>query len=108
MKKLIAAQIVGVLALLCSSVSMAALVTVVPSTLTPTVGQTFTVTLVGSSFSNMGGGTIDMSWTGSRATFTSAALPATGPLGVGSGTFVYSDRAHVSHGGQYPAGRSAG
>jgi len=97
MKTLFSRQFVGVLALLCSSAGMAATVTVVPSTLAPAVNDTFTVTLTATDFVNMGGGTISMTWDITKATLTSAVdaggacptcLPATGPVGVGTGSIV--------------------
>ena len=92
MKTLISRQFVAVLALLCSSIGMAATVTVNPSTLTPTTGSSFTVTLSAVDFVNMGGGTFSVTWDNSKATLTSAVLPASGPVGTGTGTFLIASR----------------
>lgn len=79
---------IGVLALLGSSMAMAATVTVAPSTATPLAGNNFTVTLTMNNIANLGGGTFSVTWDNSKASFVSAVLPASGPVGTGTGSFL--------------------
>ena len=58
----IARQFVAALTLLCSSVGMAASITVVPSTATPGVGDTFTLLVQGTGFPETAGATLGMTW----------------------------------------------
>jgi hypothetical protein len=92
-------QLVGVMALLASSVGSAATVTVVPSALNPNIGDTFTVTLNVANAGNVGGITLNFGWDASKVAFTSpltgtpatncaACQPGTGPVGTGTGTFT--------------------
>jgi len=88
-------QLIAVLALLGSSASMAATVTMTSSDLTPDVGEFFTVTMNATNVSNLGGATMSIAWDTTKASFThanNAACPAclapAGPVGVGTGTFV--------------------
>jgi len=88
-------QLVGVLALLASSVGSAATVTVVPSNATPGIGNVFTVTLQVAGAANIGGFTNTLTWDNSKVNLTSAlvanacasCLPGSGPVGTGTGTF---------------------
>jgi hypothetical protein len=88
-------QFVGVMALLASSVGSAATLTVVPSSLNPNIGDTFTVTLNATNAANIGGITVKFAWDITKVAFTTAlsgtncpaCQPATGPVGVGTGTF---------------------
>jgi len=85
-------QLIGVLALLVSSAGYAATVTVTPSTLTPNsaVNEVFTVSVAVANVANVGGITMAMSWDSTKASLTSSSLPAfgTGPLAIGTGTFL--------------------
>lgn len=62
MKMSMSKQIVGALALLCSSAGMAATVTVIPSTATPAPGSSFTVTVHGDGFPLTAGATLALSF----------------------------------------------
>ncbi|MEO7386055.1 MAG: hypothetical protein ABIX37_03855 [Gammaproteobacteria bacterium] len=72
------------LALVVSTPGMAATVTVVPSTLTPTIGETFTLTVqsdVGHSFA----ATMAMSFDDTKVAFVGGAMPDTGYFSVANG-----------------------
>ena len=88
MKTSVITKTLGLAALLGSSMALAATITVNPSTLTPSVGNSFTVTLSAVDFVNVGAGTWSMTWDTSKATFVSGVLPATGPVAVGTGSFL--------------------
>ncbi len=85
-------QLIGVLALLASSVGSAATLTATASNLTPDSGinEVFTVSLAVANVNNVGGITLAVNWDNTKATLTSATLPALGdgPLAVGTGTFL--------------------
>jgi len=55
-------HVLGAAALLCSSAGMAASVTVVPSTATPTVGSSFTITVHGDAFPTVAGATLGLTF----------------------------------------------
>jgi len=85
----------GALALLCSSVGSAATITMTSTNNSLNVGDFFTVTLNATGFSNAGAGTMSIVWDTAVASFThanntacAACLAPSGPVGVGTGTFV--------------------
>ena len=98
-------QLIGVLALLVSSVGSAASLVVTPSTLTPGIGNSFTVALDATGMSNVGGITLLISWNTARASLTTSALAGSGPIGTGECDI--SVPLHES-GAQTPCRRSAG
>jgi len=85
-------QILGVVALLASSVGSAATLNVTSSNYTPdsSVNEVFTVTLSAVDINNVGGITMLMTWDSTKASLQSASLPAfgDGPLAIGTGTFL--------------------
>lgn len=94
-----ASSILGVLALLVSSVSSAATVVVTCGTGTTPAGSgqcdaplaNFSIVLRAVDFVNVGGGTWSVTWNTSIATLVSAALPSSGPVGTGTGTFLVNN-----------------
>ena len=80
MNKLISKQLIGALALLCSSVSMAATINVVASNTDPNVGQTFSVTVSGVAFPETAGATLGLTWDATKVTVTSVVLATGSPF----------------------------
>jgi hypothetical protein len=76
------------LALLSSSASMAATVTIVPSNTDVFPDNTFTVTIHGDGFPETAGATLGLSFNSSMVSFVGAALPATGPFSAAMGSFL--------------------
>ena len=83
-------QIIGVLALLCSSASMAGTLTVTSSNLNPGISDVFTVSLAATDINNVGGITLAVAWDSTKVALTGSSLPTLGdgPLAVGTGTFL--------------------
>jgi hypothetical protein len=84
MKMPLATRSFAVLALLVSSAGMAATVTIVPSTLTPVVGENFTLTVqadVGNTFA----ATMALSFDATRVSFVGGVMPDSGPFSVANG-----------------------
>jgi hypothetical protein len=88
MKTYLARYFVASLALLFSSVGLAATVTVTTSNDSPNVGDSFTLTLSVADMVNTAGPTLQLSYNNAVVSFTSMALPATGPFAATSGTFL--------------------
>jgi hypothetical protein len=88
MNKSISSPLVAVAALLCSSAGMAATVTAVPSNANPGIGESFSVTLSVFDMVNTAGPTLSLTYDAAVVSFTSMALPATGPFAATSGTFL--------------------
>ena len=80
MNKLISKQVIGALALLCSSVSMAATINVVSTNNNPNVGQTFSVTVSGAGFPETAGATLQLSWNTAAVSVTSVVLATGSPF----------------------------
>lgn len=70
----ISSKLLAVGALLASSASMAASVTVVPSSATPTVGSSFSVIVHGDGFPSTAGATLGLTWNSAVASVTSIVL----------------------------------
>ena len=85
-------QILGVAALLVSSVGSAATLNVTSDNYAPdsSINQVFTVTFSAVDINNVGGITLAVNWDNSKAVLQTAALPpfGDGPLAVGTGTFL--------------------
>jgi hypothetical protein len=97
MKTSISTKLIGVAALLCSSVGLAATVEVRPSAglsntgccdATMLVGTNFSVTIHGDNMPANVGPSLGLSFDSSVVQFVSAVLPATGPYSAASGAFL--------------------
>lgn len=86
----------GVLALLGSSAGMAATVSVIPSSATPLVGQTFTLT-VQSDVVNSLAATMQVFYDATKVQWLSGAMPASGPFQAALGGTYIKNTAYTSN-----------
>jgi len=98
MNTFISRKVIGVLALLCSTASMAASVSVVPSDANPAVATGFSVTVHADAMPANVGPSLGLSFDTSKVSFVSAAPAAAGPFSTVGGGFLTV----VNPGGTYP------
>lgn len=84
MKASVSGQIVGVLALLCSSAAYSALVTVTTSSANPGIGETFFVAVSGSGFPETVGATLKLSFNSAAVSVVTPTLTSGIVLAAGS------------------------